>query len=616
MAPYHQKEGMEDTSTTRKVGVSSSNLMTAVGTWTETMPKLLPKQSGPGNDNHILAMGDCFINGSSSDLNTPEIKLDEDLFFEKNTSSHNDCSLDAVSEIAHIANPDRVARSNLSDNQVVFDLSPAPPDLQSDYFMDFQKFTAPGTADGFITTAENKHALTKAPELDLPRPRPPPSPSDFLTDIRQGINPQAEVGIMKAQSTSRPTLPQMLLDDGCDFKIPTEILEQMSKLFPDALPDDVHISSTELDMCLGMQEDLLSGALHQCGIPNEEIFSVSEDFLPEVAMEVAQSTFTDDISHMQTQCTSLEDITNVQALSTPHVDISDVQAQSPSHDNIIRIQDQSISHGDITHNQAQSTSHGDITHNQAQSTSLGDITHNQVQSTSPGNITHIQAQSTSCDDTSHNQAQSTSCDDTSHNQAQSSNCIQYLIPVIHTDNSQSNFPSSDYVSTHTDQSKSFLTGPAPVIPTGVATTLGSDATSRVGPIRVTRQRRSARKPVRFRDSDAFDESVTTTDLNITVEYPGEQTGSGDTTTRKEDKLLQRELTDREKYHRIRVLNNEASKRCREKRKKTMKEMEEEMFTLEERNQKLKEKEAALRRLRDKLQAFVSEFFSKQFASKE
>lgn len=262
------------------------------------------------------------------------------------------------------------------------------------------------------------------------------------------------------------------------------------------------------------------------------------------------------------------------------------------HDDIIPIQVQSTSHDDITHVQVQNTSHEDISLIQAQSTSH-DLGHVQAQRTTHDDITHIQAQCSSHDDT---------------------NDVQYLIPLIHTDSSQSIFPASK----HTDGSESLTTCPTPTISTRVAPSLRSvvpDATSAIGPMRVKRQRRSSRKPVRFRDTVTLDDPVTARDLSILVEYPEELT-SGYTTTCKKDRLFQRQLTDREKYHRIRVLNNEASKRCREKRKKTMKETEEEMFMLEQRNRDLKEKEAALRKLRDKVQTFVNEFFRERFTSKK
>jgi len=58
---------------------------------------------------------------------------------------------------------------------------------------------------------------------------------------------------------------------------------------------------------------------------------------------------------------------------------------------------------------------------------------------------------------------------------------------------------------------------------------------------------------------------------------------------KEVKVKVENLTEDEKYRRMRVQNNDASKRCREKRKRKHQEMEEELKFLEDKNQKLKDK---------------------------
>jgi len=57
----------------------------------------------------------------------------------------------------------------------------------------------------------------------------------------------------------------------------------------------------------------------------------------------------------------------------------------------------------------------------------------------------------------------------------------------------------------------------------------------------------------------------------------------------EVKVKVENLTEDEKYRRMRVQNNDASKRCREKRKRKHQEMEEELKFLEDKNQKLKDK---------------------------
>merc|ERR1711973_639628 len=58
---------------------------------------------------------------------------------------------------------------------------------------------------------------------------------------------------------------------------------------------------------------------------------------------------------------------------------------------------------------------------------------------------------------------------------------------------------------------------------------------------------------------------------------------------KEVKAKMENLTEDEKYRRMRLQNNDASKRCREKRKREQQDMEEELIFLQDKNQSLKEK---------------------------
>merc|ERR1711994_130709 len=61
-----------------------------------------------------------------------------------------------------------------------------------------------------------------------------------------------------------------------------------------------------------------------------------------------------------------------------------------------------------------------------------------------------------------------------------------------------------------------------------------------------------------------------------------------TEEQEEVKVKLEPLGEDEKYRKMRSQNNEASKRCRENRKRKAKEMEEELEFLEKKNQKLKE----------------------------
>merc|ERR1719245_2906655 len=84
---------------------------------------------------------------------------------------------------------------------------------------------------------------------------------------------------------------------------------------------------------------------------------------------------------------------------------------------------------------------------------------------------------------------------------------------------------------------------------------------------------------------------------------------------KEVKGKMENLTEDEKYRRMRLQNNDASKRCREKRKRKQQDMEEELVFLQDKNQSLKDKvelmerevRAMKRRLLDDVRLKKSEF---------
>merc|ERR1711936_1242922 len=63
----------------------------------------------------------------------------------------------------------------------------------------------------------------------------------------------------------------------------------------------------------------------------------------------------------------------------------------------------------------------------------------------------------------------------------------------------------------------------------------------------------------------------------------------------EEEVKVENLTEDEKYRRMRVQNNDASKRCREKRKRKHQEMEEELEFLQSKNQTLLDKVASMER---------------------
>lgn len=110
-----------------------------------------------------------------------------------------------------------------------------------------------------------------------------------------------------------------------------------------------------------------------------------------------------------------------------------------------------------------------------------------------------------------------------------------------------------------------------------------------------KRRRSSQKPARYRDS--------------LVESPFEDYHPS-TSIKVEKKL---KLTDEEKYNRIRVMNNVASRKCRQRRKNDVKQTAVEIVELEAKQKILKEKEADLIKQRDKMKALYCEFVKRQMA---
>lgn len=131
----------------------------------------------------------------------------------------------------------------------------------------------------------------------------------------------------------------------------------------------------------------------------------------------------------------------------------------------------------------------------------------------------------------------------------------------------------------------------------------------VGPMRVRRERRASKKPVRFRNDHLDEDSstLTTTELSEKLE---ETLASTSDTTRTSRRNRSEELSNEEKYLKSRHQNNLASKRCREKRKAKYAQMAEELKTLEERNQVLRDKVARLTALRNDFKKFVKDHLFK------
>ncbi|XP_037798583.1 uncharacterized protein LOC119593698 isoform X1 [Penaeus monodon] len=120
----------------------------------------------------------------------------------------------------------------------------------------------------------------------------------------------------------------------------------------------------------------------------------------------------------------------------------------------------------------------------------------------------------------------------------------------------------------------------------------------------SRPRRTSKKPVRFEDhGDDASENMDTDFL----EEPVASTSSYTVTGRRSRQSLQN-LSEKEKYHRIRHLNNEASKRCRQKRKLKMKDIEAEESELLERNEELKRQLALVEKQRDRMKKLINLMF--------
>lgn len=126
------------------------------------------------------------------------------------------------------------------------------------------------------------------------------------------------------------------------------------------------------------------------------------------------------------------------------------------------------------------------------------------------------------------------------------------------------------------------------------------------PLSGSRPRRTSKKPVRFEDHDDDDEASVNMDLDFSEE-PTASTSSYTATGRRSRQSLQN-LSEKEKYHRIRHLNNEASKRCRQKRKLKMKDIEAEETELLQRNRELKEQLAHVEKQRDRMKKLINLMF--------
>lgn len=159
--------------------------------------------------------------------------------------------------------------------------------------------------------------------------------------------------------------------------------------------------------------------------------------------------------------------------------------------------------------------------------------------------------------------------------------------------------------------------------------------------RVGRPRRPIKKPLRLQDAILLEESsiqiieegpvrAHIADSNARLASPGHasNTHSGEdnnpvampeavpsTSSGRRRGGRQSTMTGEQKYLRTRQLNNEASKRCREKRKINLSLLEQEELCLLQKNEKLKEKVALLTQRRNKMKKLVDMVFAKSVQAK-
>lgn len=125
-----------------------------------------------------------------------------------------------------------------------------------------------------------------------------------------------------------------------------------------------------------------------------------------------------------------------------------------------------------------------------------------------------------------------------------------------------------------------------------------------------RPRRTSRKPLRFEET-VDHEAIASYGMEVDPPEEPLASTSGYTTTSgsgRRSRHSTENLTEKEKYHRIRSLNNEASKRCRQKRKVKVKDLAGEEKELMKRNAVLQEQQAAIERQRDKMKKLLNMLF--------
>ena len=136
----------------------------------------------------------------------------------------------------------------------------------------------------------------------------------------------------------------------------------------------------------------------------------------------------------------------------------------------------------------------------------------------------------------------------------------------------------------------------------------------------SKRQRTIQKPARYRDTEEEYLSTSTSKRRKTTKKPARSTNTTESSNKnQEPKSIVEEkkiiLTDEEKYHRIRSINNEASRKSRQKQKQREAIREQEINELEQKNTSLRSRQTELTRRRDRMKALFFELMKRKATPK-
>ena len=136
----------------------------------------------------------------------------------------------------------------------------------------------------------------------------------------------------------------------------------------------------------------------------------------------------------------------------------------------------------------------------------------------------------------------------------------------------------------------------------------------------SKRQRTIQKPARYRDTGEKYLSTSTSKRRKTAKKPARSTNTTESLNKyQEPRSIVEEkkikLTDEEKYHRIRSMNNEASRKSRQKQKQKEINREQEINELEQKNTSLKSRETELTKMRDRMKALYFELLKRKVTPK-